>query len=423
MKHFLDIVEASVAWRLFTAVVIGLLLGIERERRKRSGQKGGAGLRTFTLVALSGGLAAQTGSHAVIAIAVIFAAAIALYGRAMAGHQHKGTTTEVALVIAAILGVLAQSVPGEALAAAVVVVLVISSRAPLHWFAREWLTEQDMRDGILFAAAALVVLPLLPNRAVDPLGLVNPFALWRLAVVLMGVSAFSYCATRILGARHGLALSGFAGGFVSSTAVIAAMGARAKADARMVRASAAGSVASILGSLIFMTALLTAADPAILRPLTRPFAAAGVLVLIYAVALAWRDRKAHVDRVGPTRAFDLRTALIFVGLVGAFSLLSWALIAWFGQSLIFASVIGTALIDAHAAAVSVATLVASGKLDAMAGSFAILVGFSANMLAKTPTAFAVGGSAYGMRVGLGLALLVIGLWTGFAWATLCCSAI
>ena len=415
MSNFLHLVEASIAWRLFAALVIGMLLGIERERHKHDGRKAGAGLRTFTLIALLGGLAAQTKSAAVIAIAILFSAAVALYGRAAAGRRNAGMTTEVALVTAAILGVLAQSMPGEALAAAVVVVVVVSSRVPLHWFAREWLTEQDLRDGLLFAAAALVVLPLLPDRAVDPLGLVSPFALWRLAVVLMGVSAFSYCAMRILGARYGLALSGFAGGFVSSTAVIAAMGARAKNDARLVRACAAGSVAAILGSLIFLTALVAAADPAILRPLTKPFATAGALVLAYALWLAWHDRKAHVESVAPSRAFDLRTALIFVGLVAVFSLLSWAMIAWFGQVLIIASVIGTALIDAHAAAVSVATLVASGKLDAAAGSFAILVGFSANMLAKTPTAFALGGTAYGARVTAGLVVLVLGLWGGHVW--------
>jgi uncharacterized membrane protein (DUF4010 family) len=415
MKGFMHLVEMSVAWRLFAAAVIGLLLGIERERRKRDSQKAGAGLRTFTLVALSGGLAAETGSAAVIAIAILFVAAAALLSRFMAGHRHKGMTTEVALVIAAILGVLAQSMPGEALAAALVVVLVISSRAPLHWFAREWLTEQDLRDGLLFAGSALVVLPLLPDRAIDPLGLVNPFALWRLAVVLMGVSAFSYCAMRVLGARYGLALSGFAGGFVSSTAVIAAMGARAKGDGRLIRACAAGSVAAILGSLIFVAALVAAADPGILRPLTRPFIAAGGLVLAYALTLAWRDRHTVIASLGPSRAFDARTALVFVALVALFSLISWALIAWFGKALIFASVIGTALIDAHAAAVSVATLVASGKLDAPDGSFAILVGFSANMLAKTPTAFALGGRAYGARVTVGLIALFLGLWSGYAW--------
>lgn len=415
MTGFLHLVETSVAWRVFAALVIGLLLGIERERRKNDAQKAGAGLRTFTLVALSGGLAAQTKSAAVIAIAVSFAAAVALYTRVAAGRRHKGMTTELALVIAAILGVLAQSMPGEALAAAVVVVLVISSRAPLHWFARQWLTEQDLRDGLLFAGAALVVLPLLPDRAVDPLGLVNPFALWRLVVVLMGISAFSHCAMRMLGARYGLALSGLAGGFVSSTAVIAAMGARAKAEPPLRRACAAGSVAAMLGSLIFLAALVGAADPQILRPLTRPFACAGALVLVFAAALAWRDRKAQVRSVAPSRAFDLRTALVFVGLVAVFSLLSWALIALFGHVLIFASVIATALIDAHAAAVSVATLVASGKLDATAGSFAILVGFSANMLAKMPTAFALGGRAFGARVSAGLVLLVAGLWGGYAW--------
>lgn len=415
MADLLSLVEGSLLWRLGAAASIGLLIGVERERQKRAGRQADAGMRTFTLVSLMGGLAAQTGSDLVTGSAVLFAVAIALLTRMRSGSRQQGMTTQVALVIVAILGVLAQTRPGEAIAVAVAVVMVMSNGVPLHRFARDWLTEREVRDGFLFATAALVVLPVLPDRAIDPLNLVNPFALWRLAIVLMGVSAFSHFATRILGPRYGLAISGFAGGFVSSTASIAALGSLAKGDRHLVQACASGAVASILGSLLFLVILVGAADPGILRPLLAAFAVAGALVLGYSAFLAWRVNRTNSSPAAPSRAFDFRTTLIFVGLVSVFSLLSWALIAEFGNAMIFASVVGTALIDAHAAAVSVATLIAGGKLSAGDGSLAILFGFSANMLAKAPTAFALGRAAYGMRVSFGLCLLVAGLWGGYAW--------
>jgi uncharacterized membrane protein (DUF4010 family) len=418
MADLLHQIEASPAWRLCAAAAIGLLIGIERERQKDAERKADAGLRSFTLVSLMGGLAAQTGAPLVVGAAMIFAAVIALMTRMRAEVDAQGLTTQVALVIAAILGVLAQERPGEAIAAAVVVVLVISSRVPLHRFAREWLTEQEMRDGLLFAVAALVVLPLLPDRAIDPLGLANPFALWRLAVVLMGVSAFSHFAFRILGPRYGLAISGFAGGFVSSTATIAAMGRRASGDQALVRACTSGAVASILGSLLFLAILVAAADPEIIRPLVKPLGVAAILTLGYAALMAWRTNKGPPAKLAEVKAFDFRTALIFVGLVSLFSLLSWALIAWVGDTAIYASVVGTALIDAHAAAVSIATLVAGGRLAAGEGAFAILAGFSVNMLAKAPAAFALGRFPFGIRVTLGLCVLVAGLWIGYGWDAL-----
>ena len=415
MMELFHLLEGSLAWRLFTAIACGLLLGIERERHK-SGKSNPAGLRTFTLIAFLGGLAAQSGLPFVVGIVVLFAATVAVATYRKRADRQGGVATEVALVIAVVLGVLAQTRPGEALAASVVVAVIISSRIPLHRFARERLTEQDVRDALVLSVAALVVLPVLPNRAIDPLGLVNPFALWRLAVVLMGVSALSYYSMRLFGPRFGLTFSGFAGGFVSSTAVIAAMGGRAKQDAQLVGPAAAGAAASVLGSLLFLIALVAAADPAILRPLVKPFVVGGILAFSHAAGSAILVRRHGAAPSGPSKAFDIKTAATFTSLVAVFSLISWAVIAWFGQQAIFASVIATALIDAHAAAVSIATLVASNSLSASSGAFAILVGFSVNMIAKAPTAFALGSFGYGARVTGGLLILIGGLWAGYAWS-------
>jgi uncharacterized membrane protein (DUF4010 family) len=340
MMNYFHILEASTVWRLFTAIACGLLLGIERERHK-SGKSNPAGLRTFTLVAFLGGLAAQSGLPFVEGVVVLFAAIVAVATYRKRTDRQGGVATEVALVIAVILGIIAQSRPAEALAASVVVALIISNRIPLHRFVRERLTEQDMRDALVLSVAALVVLPLLPNRPIDPLGLVNPFALWRLAVVLMGVSAFSYYSMRLFGPSFGLTFSGFAGGFVSSTAIIAAMGGRTKHDAQLTGPAAAGAAASVLGSLLFLVALVAAADPDILRPLLKPFLVGGILAFSYALGSAILVHRRGPLPAGPSRAFDIKTAATFTGLVAAFSLISSAVIAWFGQKAIFASVVAT----------------------------------------------------------------------------------
>ena len=72
----------QVLGSLALALGIGLLLGIERERRKGEGPgRAAAGIRTFALVALLGGLAEQIESAAVVAVAGAFVAlaAIAAY--------------------------------------------------------------------------------------------------------------------------------------------------------------------------------------------------------------------------------------------------------------------------------------------------------------------------------------------------------
>src|SRR5512140_3808194 len=152
-----------------------------------------------------------------------------------------------------------------ALAASVMVTVLLAARDPLHRLVRDAITRQELLDGLTFSVAALVVLPLLPDRTIDPFGFVNPFALWRLAVVFMGLSALGYAAQRLLGQRYGLTIAGFASGFVSSSAAIAAMGGRARADASRAGRSAAGAVASILGSLVYLLALVVAADPGLFR--------------------------------------------------------------------------------------------------------------------------------------------------------------
>ena len=400
------------AGRVLLALAIGLIIGTERERHNRR-HGGVAGLRTFALVALLGGLAALSGSGVITAIVgalVVLLSVVAYRGRAT---LHAGLTSEIALGVTFVLGWLALSQPVLAVSAGLGVTLLLACQIALHRFVRVALTSRDLLDGLTFLIAALVVLPLVPDRTVDPWGLINPYALWRLVVTLLALSALGYIAQRTLGPRYGLTVAGFFGGFVSSTVAIAAMGARAHADARLSAPAAAGAVAAVLGSLLYLIALVTAAAPSLALALLPPFVGAVVPTLGYAAIMGWRAASADPGEVAAGRAFDVRLALVFAALVAVFAGVGTLLTGWLGPSGLLASSAATGFIDAHATAVSVATLYRGGEVAPGIAAMAVLIGLSVNMAAKMPAAFALGPRPFAWRVTAGLALLLAGLWAGF----------
>jgi uncharacterized membrane protein (DUF4010 family) len=315
-----------------------------------------------------------------------------------------GLTTEVAMFATFLLGVITATRPQVAVAAGVVMAVLLAARSPLQRLVKEVLSERELRDGLAFAIAALVVLPLLPDRAVDPFGVINPFALWRLAVVMMGLSAAGYMAQRLAGSRRGLILAGLAGGFVSSTATIAAMGRRARETPEVAGQAASAGVASMLTSILYLCLLLAALRPQVLLLVGIPLAVSAACLLAYAVTGLRRD--APPDAPAPTgRAFDLRAVALFVGLVAGFTLISQGLEHSLGDAGVLAGAAATGLADAHAAALSMANMAAAGALSDRTAALGVLIALVANMLVKAPTAWILGGRDYGLRVSLGAVLL------------------
>lgn len=403
---------SGAEWPLAVALAIGLLIGLERERRKGDGStRSAAGLRTFGLVGLLGGVAGLAGGTGLILLTGGFVAVGTLVAYGLGDRKDPGLTGEVALVLTYALGVLAQTRPALALGAGVVVAALLAFRVQLHRFARDRITDQELLDALTFAIAAAVILPLLPNRTVDPFGSLNPFMLWRLAVVAMALSFLGYVAQRLLGGRFGLLIAGLAAGFVSSTAAVAAMGARAKAQPDLTAASAAGAIASMIGSLAYLLAIIGAASPPLIVALAIPLGLASLLTLAYAVWLVRHTPKsANHETVG--RAFSGAAVLLFVALVGVFSLVAELLVRWLGPAgaMIGAAAMGVA--DAQAASVSMANLLAVGRMPESTAAIGVVLALTTNMAIKVPTAFVTGGRVYGRQVAIGVLLLLAGLWIG-----------
>lgn len=401
-------IAAADVGGLAVALGVGLLIGIERERRKGDGAgRGSAGLRTFALVALAGALAAMLGSVALaVGGAFTVLAALAAWRRGTA--DDPGLTTEFAMLVAFLLGVLAMREPALAAGTGVLVALLLATKTRLHRFVREALTEQELHDALLLAAAATIVLPLLPDRAVDPWQVLNPRRLWLLAVIVMAINAAGHVALRLLGTRWGLLLAGLAGGFASSTATTAAMGALARRDPPLATTAACAGALSSVSTVVQLALVVAVVSPALLARIAAPLAAAGVAILLFSARAVWRDRAGTGDAQARIagRAFEPRHALVFVGVVAGVLLLAAAARQALGDAGLAVALALSGLADVHAAAVSAAQLVDARQAPLDLAATGLALAFAANTVAKAAVAFAVGGRRYGLRLLPGLALMV-----------------
>jgi uncharacterized membrane protein (DUF4010 family) len=408
----------DAALTLAVATGIGVLLGIERERRKGQGPgRGAAGVRTFALVGLLGGLSFRVGGALTAAVALAFVGVAAIAGYLHSHEQDPGLTTEVALVVDFLLGALAQRELTLASALAVVTALVLAHRHRLHALVRDTLSEQELHDALLFAACAAIVLPLMPDRAIGPHGSLNPATVWRLVVIVMAMQGAGYVALRAIGPRYGLLVVGLISGFVSSTATIGMMGARAVREPRIRRGASAAAVVSSVATIILLAVVVGAASLPTLRRLALPLLLAGVAAAAYAALFAVRTIRSPMPvDVERGRAFDLRVALGLAVLVSVVLVVSGILTAAAGRAGLIIGTASAGFADSQSAAISAATLTRAGHATESAAVIAILAALSANTLSKAIIAITLGDRRFAFDVWPGLVLMLAGAWGGAAVA-------
>lgn len=401
--------------RLLVALATGLLIGAEREqRRAQQTEAGVAGLRTFGLIGLLGGIFVYLDNTLLLAAGALVVGAAALVAAASPSRQAKpGLATELALVVTYGIGALALRAPILAASAAVLVAMLLASGERLHKLLQVTLTRQELRDALLLLLFALVVLPIAPDRHVGPYGAIHPQSLVRLVVVLMAVSGAGYIAKRMWGARLGLTIMGFAGGFVSSSATIASMGMRARQDGDF-RSAAAGALASNVATIVLYALIAGAIDLAALQALALPLLAAGIGALLStAVVTRWAGQR-PVAGNGDERAFRLAAALGFAVIATLVNIASAALSARMGSAgAVVVSGIA-ALIDAHSTTGSLVTQFHAGTLDAQTTRLAVVVALSTNTLTKLVMCLASRQLKFTLIVGASVlsiaALAWFGLW-------------
>jgi uncharacterized membrane protein (DUF4010 family) len=403
-----------VILNLAVALGIGLLIGAERERRKGEGPaRSPAGIRTFAVTSLAGAVSFIAGGEVLFAVAtagVIVLTTVA-YWR---GHEDDpGLTTEIALIVTALLGGLSMQQPALAGGLSVTVAVLLASRTPLHSFVRTVLTEDELKDALIFAGSTLVVLPLVPDRPMGPYGALNPHSIWILVILVMAISAAGYITVRTFGARFGLPIAGLASGFISSTATIGAMGARVAKAPEVLAAGVAGAVLSTIATIVQMALVLAATSMTTLRTLSIPLICAGSAAVVYGIVFAIRALRQKTEGEAQSgRAFSLSTALVFALTLSSILVASAALGEWFGETGIIVVATLAGFVDTHSAAISVASLVASGKMSAADAVFPILAGLSTNTISKMFLAGISGGRSFALRVIPGLIVVALAAWAG-----------
>jgi uncharacterized membrane protein (DUF4010 family) len=406
-------VSMDTLYGLCVAFAIGLLIGIERERNKGEGaDRGAAGVRTFILIALAGAVAERIGG-ASIAVGAAFVALAALAGYRRTQDNDPGLTTEVAMLVTFLLGVMAMRMLPLAAGLGAAAALVLASKSRLHRFTVHTLTEQEMHDALLLVASAVIVLPLLPDRAIAPWQALNPRKMWMLVVIVMAINAIGYIALRALGSSTGLSLAGFAGGFVSSTATIAAFGDRSRTTPQLLQSCVSAALFSNIATILQLAIVIGALSRPLLYDLALPLAAAVVAAVVAAMVARRRAFAASGYAYGPAdeiargRPFEPRHALTYVAVVSAILLASAIVHDWFGDAGLVAAAGLAGFADVHAAAASLAQFTLSGKIAVADAALPVLIAVLTNSVAKLAMAWLRGGRPYALRLLPGLLLIIV----------------
>ena len=397
---------------LLVALLVGFLIGLDRERAEvRKGRDVFAGVRTFPLIALSGAVSMVlmpiAGPALLIAsFAAVAAVAVVAYIRSSAVGE-IGATTEMAAIVSFLLGALAGS--GQlvmASAAGVTIAVLLVAKPRLEVFSRT-LTSEEIRAALELAVISVIVLPLLPNRGFGPWGVLDPFEIWMIVVLVSALSFVGFIATRTMGERRGLAVAGAMGGLVSSTAVTLAMAERARADEGVGRAAASATVlASCVMSLriAFLAGIINAGILPRLLPVVGAMAAVGGLAALWLARGPGDEPTASGGNL--SNPFSLKAALSF-GLLYALILLAVrAAQVYFGDGGTFAAsaLSGVADVDAVTIAFSrLGPMTDDWRTPASAVTLAVVV----NMIVKMGLGIGVGGGRFRRHVALALGLMAL----------------
>ncbi len=410
---------------LAVSLALGLLVGLQRGWAARDKADGSrfAGIRTFALLGLSGGLAGILYSPAPGPATVLLAASgvlviVGYWRDARLAETVNGTSGVVALLTLAsgLLVGLGERLIGTAVA--VVMVLLLAMREQLHgWIDR--LSQREMLSIARFALIALVILPQLPDRDFGPYDAWNPRKLWLIVVLVSGFSFAGYFATRIVGAARGIIATAAAGALVSSTAVTASIANRMKEAATPVPVLA--SAVSVSSVVMFLRVMVLAGllAPAALPTLAMLVAPGLTVSLVFA---AWYLHRTRFAEVGDTNhemtirnPFDIAPALMLAGLVMVLTVASLWVLRNFGDHGLALVLAISGTVDVDSAIITMGGL-AGQTLDPRTAGLVLAVPVALNTLFKAGVVVSVAGWAKGRAAAV--PLVASALAVGLAWLAL-----
>jgi uncharacterized membrane protein (DUF4010 family) len=315
------------------ALIIGALIGVEREKKKAKEDPSVAfgGIRTFILIALAGALSAwlsiQLKTVWIFVAAGLIVSSFILVAYILENRSSKtsalGLTSETAGLIVFLLGGTTLFGYKEiAVALGIATAAALAYKQPLHSFVGK-IYEDDIYASLTLLFATFIVLPVLPNKTIDPWQAINPYKMWLLVILISGLSLVGYVATRVLGTKIGTSLTGLFGGLVSSTAVTLAFSKQsrdAKENSRLMNILAASLL--IAWTVMFIRVLIEVVVvnikllPSLVVPMLTMAVLAGVCAFLYYRWSSGESSRKGAQNVSLKNPFSLISALKFALLFG-----------------------------------------------------------------------------------------------------------
>jgi uncharacterized membrane protein (DUF4010 family) len=391
---------APIYQQLAIALGLGLLVGLQRERTNSRL----AGFRTFPLITLLGAVCAHlAGTFGPWTVAVGLAG---LIGLLIVGNlpsvrpkePDPGLTSEVAMLVMFAVGallIIGQTALAIAIGGTVAVLLHLKSQ--MHDFASR-IGDRDFTAVMQFALITLVILPVLPNQFYGPYLVLNPFKIWLMVVLIVGISLGGYIVYKLLGPRAGTLAAGVLGGLISSTATTASYARRTSQSSGP--AALAAFVIVTASTIVFVRVLVLvgATSPAFLSEAVIPVAVMLVAMALPAIWFWFSARRETSAMPAQENPAELKPAILFATLYAIVLIATAAAREFFGQGGLYVVAILSGLTDMDAITLSVSQMVSSGKVSSDTGWRVILIAAMSNLVFKGGMVVAIGDRTLAKRV-------------------------
>jgi uncharacterized membrane protein (DUF4010 family) len=396
--------------QLGIALGLGLLIGLQRERAGG----GVAGIRTFPLICVLGTVCALLGrAHVVwvVPAGLVVLGALLVAGkvsRRTNGEAPSGSTSEIAALLTYCIGALL--VLGSAtLAIAVggIAVLLLHWKGPLHRFAQR-IGEDELRAVFRLVLIGLVVLPLLPDQAYGPYEVLNPFRVWLVVVLIVGISLAGYLAARLLGSQTGALVAGALGGVISSTATTVGC---ARQSAREPGSSPLAAVVIMVASTVVFVRVafeVAVTAPGVLRSVLPQL---GVMTAIMGVVSAAAYLSTRGQEAGTPESSDPTDLPAAVGFGLLYAAVLFAVAAarqHFGDRGLYVVAALSGLTDMDAITLSTAGMMQAGRIDLDTGWRMMLIGGLSNIVFKGGVVAVLGSRALLRRIAALFGITLLG---------------
>lgn len=406
--------DFSMAISLLVGALLGFSIGLQREISfaHRNSDIVFTGARSFAIIALLGVLASyfktQYPGITIVIAMLVGTLVISSYIMRVIQHEKKGTTTEFAAIAAFIIGMLSyEGLYIYASFVTVVIIIILEIRTQVIEFKGE-VNKKDIQSMVLFLLITFVILPILPNETIDSYGIINPYVIWMMVVLVSGLSFAGYIAARLIGASRGIMVAGFFGGFLSSTATTITFSKKVDSEGKLTNQLASAIALACTTMYIRVVIVSAFIDTNVAMRLAPAYILATMAGYAYIYYLYKKTERSSIDvSMIYKNPLEMKEALKFGLLFGIIFAATALLQDWAGDVGTYISSLVSGITDVDAITLSLSTLYTDEKLMLRTAVTGIVIATFSNSLTKLGISYIAGNTKLGNQLAIAFAIPLI----------------